>query len=60
MSKSNGGWKRRTAIASVVLGLMLMLYMIIYEDEPGGVPLIMILAGGSYLIMRAYLDRDQD
>lgn len=60
MSKSNAGWKRRTAIASVVLGMMLMLYMIIYEDEPGGIPLIMILSGGSYLIVRAYLDRDQD
>ncbi|MBT3254656.1 MAG: hypothetical protein HN995_12130 [Candidatus Marinimicrobia bacterium] len=37
----------------VVLGISLMIYMIIFEDEPGGIPILMILFGaGWYLVSR--------
>lgn len=53
MSKTEFGWKGG-AYALMVLGMLLMLYMIIYEDEPGGIPLIMILLGSAYLILRRF------
>ena len=54
MSKTESGWKKGGAYALIVLGMLLMLFMIIYEDEPGGIPLIMILLGSAYLIWRRF------
>lgn len=37
----------------IVMGCMLMIYMIVVEDEPGAIPLLLIVAGtGWYFITR--------
>lgn len=58
MTDSRSSWKKRLAIASVVFGMLLMLYMIVYEDDPGGIPLIMIVLGCGYLFWRAKRERE--
>lgn len=41
--------KRIPAIA-LVLGLILLIYMVTVEDEPGALPLLLILSGGAGLL----------
>lgn len=47
------GNKRRVhtglSIFLITLGIALLIYMIIVEDEPGAVPLALIVAGGTWL-----------
>jgi len=40
-------YKTRSLIALIVIvtGVSLMMYMIVVEDEPGGIPLILIVSG---------------
>jgi hypothetical protein len=38
------------AISIIGSGALLLAYMIIVEDEPGAVPLLMILSGGAWLM----------
>jgi len=54
MNSSNNTWKRRLALGALVFGMALMLYMIIFEDEPGGIPLILIALGGGYLVWTSF------
>ena len=49
MKDSASKLKKHMAIASIVLGMLLLLYMIIVEDEPGALPLALILLGGGDL-----------
>ncbi|MBO6622179.1 MAG: hypothetical protein JJ892_14130 [Balneola sp.] len=37
--------QRTLPIILMALGLLLMIFMITVEDEPGGIPLLMILSG---------------
>ena len=42
------------ALLTVITGLTLMIYMIIVEDEPGALPLLMIIIGAVwYFIISA-------
>jgi|GEM_PF-2986735 len=41
--------QRRTAIGFMIFGSALLLYMILVEDEPGAVPLAMMVGGGVWL-----------
>ena len=38
-------------LALTATGLLLLAYMIIVEDEPGAVPLLMIIAGAGWLFV---------
>lgn len=38
----------------LITGLILLIYMILIEDEPGAVPLLMILAGTSVFLLQKY------
>lgn len=48
------GWKRsvHTVLATlvIVLGVVLLIYMITVEDEPGAIPLLLIVSGTAWLI----------
>lgn len=33
------------AICAIIIGLMLLVFMIVVEDEPGAIPLILIVSG---------------
>ena len=35
----------RMAIGIGLFGVSLLIYMVLFEDEPGGVPMVLILAG---------------
>jgi hypothetical protein len=41
--------QRRIAIGFVIFGLALLLYMILFEDEPGAVPLALIVGGSVWI-----------
>ena len=60
MTRSKSNWKKAVALAMLILGMLLMLFMIIVEDEPGAVPLMMIVMGSGYLIWRARRQRTQE
>lgn len=46
-------WQIRMSGLTVVIGLVLMVYMITIESEPGGIPLLLIVLGvGWYLLTR--------
>ncbi len=41
------------SILMIVLGIVLMIFMILVESEPGGIPILLVLIGaGWYLITR--------
>lgn len=45
---------RIISILITVIGITLMMYMVIVEDEPGAIPLLLIVTGsGWYLITRS-------
>ena len=54
MTRVHSPWRKRLAQAAVVFGMLLMLYMIVYEDEAGALPLAMIVLGSGYLIWQAW------
>ena len=60
MTRSKSNWKKAVALAMLILGMLLMLFMIIVEDEPGAVPWMMIVMGSGYLIWRARRQRKQE
>ena len=39
---------RTFSILTILLGLILMLYMIVVEDEPGALPLLLIIIGTAW------------
>jgi len=40
---------RVIASVALVLGLVMMVGMIIFEDEPGGIPVLLVLIGAVWL-----------
>lgn len=38
-------WFKIISIAAIFLGIVLLAYMVIGEDEPGAIPLLLILSG---------------
>ncbi|HMB40919.1 MAG TPA: hypothetical protein VKM37_03005 [Balneolaceae bacterium] len=38
-------WQPLIALIILITGFLLLIYMIIVEDEPGAIPLILILSG---------------
>ena len=63
-STENGGSNRKAhavlSALTVALGVLLLIYMIVVEDEPGALPLLLIVVGsGWYLITRARVRSDQ-
>lgn len=44
------------SLTAALLGAALMVFMIVVEDEPGAVPLaLLVVGGGGYLLARARL-----
>ena len=50
----NSSLQKYLALSFIFIGLILLAYMIIIEDEPGGVPGLMILVGTIWLIIKKY------
>lgn len=49
------------AVLSFSLGLLLMIYMVLVEDEPGAIPLLLIVLGlGWYFIIRTQIKSKLD
>ena len=44
-------WIKLFGIISLIIGITLMTLMVIFEDEPGALPLLLILIGISVLII---------
>lgn len=43
----------RLAVLTIIIGFALLIMMIVVEDEPGALPLFLIVLGtGSYLLVR--------
>ena len=54
--------KRHTLISviTIAIGVVLMIYMIFVEDEPGGIPLLLIVFGiGGYFVTRVRIRSHQ-
>ena len=51
--KDEKGLKKQlvAAIAVTVAGLLLLAYMIIVEDEPGAIPLALIVSGTAWFVI---------
>lgn len=46
--------RKMISILITVIGIALMIYMVIVEDEPGAIPLLLIITGsGWYFITRS-------
>jgi len=39
------------SIATIFLGLLLLVYMIVVEDEPGALPLLIVIIGVAWFII---------
>lgn len=44
-------WNIILPVLLLLLGISLLVYMIIYEDEPGAIPLVLIASGLVLLVM---------
>jgi predicted MFS family arabinose efflux permease len=42
---------RALSVVLILLGLVLLVYMIVVEDEPGALPLLFIIAGTIWLMI---------
>lgn len=52
-NQSNKYLQRTLSLLTIVIGLLLMTFMVIVEDEPGGIPLLLVLVGtGWYFRLR--------
>ena len=47
------------SILVMVLGFLLLVFMIITEDEPGGIPLLLIVTGAIWFLVTRYRLRSQ-
>lgn len=48
------------SIILILMGMLLLMYMVIAEDEPGGVPLLFILAGIVWFIISKFRSGSQN
>jgi len=54
MKKEHLKAHRNLSVFVLVLGIVLMIFMIVVEDEPGGIPVLLILVGtGWFFISRS-------
>lgn len=44
------GAQKMFSLALIALGVFLGAYMVVFEDEPGAVPLLLVLAGTLWLL----------
>lgn len=51
-------WSKRLSVLTIVLGLVLLVYMIKVEDEPGALPLILIITGLVWLAINRYQNKN--
>lgn len=49
--------QRRMPIGFVMFGLVLLLHMILVEDEPGAVPLALIIGGSVWIWLQRRISR---
>lgn len=47
------------SIITTVIGIALLIFMIVVEDEPGALPLALILVGTGWYFYTRYKDRSQ-
>lgn len=52
-------WGILLPVSSISLGIVLMIYMIKVEDEPGALPLLLIIIGAIWLIINQYQAKKQ-
>lgn len=50
---------RKRSLILITMGVVLLVFMIVVEDEPGAVPLIFILAGTVWYLIINYKIRSQ-
>lgn len=53
-------FQRRFAVIIGLSGVVLMGYMILFEDEPGAVPMVMIIGGWLWYRLLAHRDRNRN
>ena len=44
-------WSKILSLLTVFLGFVLLIYMIMVEDEPGALPLLLIITGVAWFII---------
>lgn len=52
-------WGKLLPVLSISLGIILLIYMIKVEDEPGALPLLLIIIGAIWLIINQYQAKKQ-
>ena len=52
-------WGKALSILIILVGTILMIYMITVEDEPGALPLFLILIGATWFIVNQYQIKKQ-
>ncbi|MGN6213275.1 hypothetical protein [Parafilimonas sp.] len=52
-------WDKLLPVLSISLGIILLIYMIKVEDEPGALPLLLIIIGVIWLIINQYQAKKQ-
>jgi hypothetical protein len=46
--------QKGTSVLTIAIGFLLLIYMVLVEDEPGAIPLLLIISGSVwYFITRA-------
>lgn len=57
MTKQNNlhlNWIKLLGITSLVIGSLLLILMVCFEDEPGAIPLLLIIIGITTLIINRF------
>lgn len=55
----NQKWVKTLGILSIIIGSLLLFYMIKFEDEPGALPLFLIILGIAHMIINSYKRRQK-
>ena len=56
-NKMNQKMHSLLSVLTTVVGVLLLIYMVLVEDEPGAIPLLLIVVGiGWYFITRSKID----
>jgi len=52
-------WGNRFSVLTMLLGIISLVYMVKVEDEPGAIPLLLIVLGTVWLIINQYQIKKQ-
>lgn len=52
-------WGKILSVLTIALGAVLLIFMITVEDEPGAVPLFLIVTGSVWLMINRYQVKKQ-